>query len=72
MLHCVGGRDRPVARSYSLERAEVVWELRERFRPGGIDTYLTVPKFRGGAALADLLKLELTDGVRVDTSRDIA
>jgi len=37
-----------------------------------IENRLYVTRVRGGAALDEPLKLKLTDGVVVDTSRDIA
>jgi hypothetical protein len=37
-----------------------------------IENRLAVPKFRGGRALTDIIKLELAESVSIDTSRDIA
>ncbi|PSQ43765.1 transcriptional regulator [Halobacteriales archaeon QS_9_68_42] len=37
-----------------------------------IENRLAVPKFRGGRAMSDVIKLELSDEVEIDTSRDIA
>ncbi len=37
-----------------------------------VENRLAVPKFRGGRAPTDIIKLNLVEEVRVDTSRDIA
>ncbi|MFC7186532.1 RAD55 family ATPase [Halorubrum yunnanense] len=52
--------------------ADVVFDLRTTVTGTEIANRLVVPKFRGGAALEEPLKLKLTDSVSVDTSRDIA
>ena len=52
--------------------ADVVFDLRTTVTGTEIVNRLIVPKFRGGAALEEPLKLKLTDAVSVDTSRDIA
>jgi DNA repair protein RadA/Sms len=52
--------------------ADVVFDLRTTVTGTEIVNRLIVPKFRGGAALEEPLKLKLTDTVSVDTSRDIA
>ena len=62
----------PPSRTITLRRSDLVWELHKSMQNTGIDNYLEVSKFRGGKALGDPLKLELTDEVEIDTSRDIA
>ncbi|MFC6754251.1 RAD55 family ATPase [Halorubrum tibetense] len=52
--------------------ADVVFDLRTTVTGTEIANRLAVPKFRGGAALEEPVKLKLTDTVSVDTSRDIA
>ena len=52
--------------------ADVVFDLRTSVTGTEIVNRLAVPKFRGGAALEEPVKLKLTDVVSVDTSRDIA
>ncbi len=66
-----GHEDRP-ARTLTLKRSDLVWELRRTVRTNDIDHHLIISKFRGGKALTEPVKLELTDEVRIDTSRDIA
>ena len=52
--------------------ADIVFDLRTTVTGTEIVNRLVVPKYRGGAALEEPLKLKLTDTVSVDTSRDIA
>jgi hypothetical protein len=52
--------------------ADVVFDLQTDTSGSQIINRLAVPKFRGGRALEDTIKLKLTDGVTIDTSRDIA
>lgn len=66
-----GTRHHP-ARTLTLKRSDVVWELRRTVRSNDIDHHLVISKFRGGKALTEPVKLVLTDEVRIDTSRDIA
>lgn len=58
-------------RRLTLDRADIVWELHVAVEKGTVETWLAVPKFRTGRALTEPIKLELTDDVSIDTSRDI-
>jgi hypothetical protein len=49
-----------------------VLDLETETGDDAVESRLHVPKFRGGRALTEPLDLELTDGIAVDTSRDIA
>lgn len=60
------------ARSLTLKRSDIVWELRRQVASTDIHHHLIMSKFRGGEALTEPVKLVLTDEVRIDTSRDIA
>lgn len=62
----------PAQRAVTLRRADLVWQLRRSVQPGEVQHLLVISKFRGGRSLTEPIKLELTDGVSVDTSRDIA
>lgn len=64
--------DHESARDMTLRRADIVWRLETTIADAEIENRLYVPKFKGGAAMTDAVKLLLTDEVRVDTSRDIA
>ncbi len=72
VLHCLDGYHVPENRDTTAHMADVVFELETSVRGTDLVNRLSVPKFRGGSALTDTIKLELTDQVAVDTSRDIA
>ena len=52
--------------------SDIIWQLRRDVHTTGVEYLLVVSKFRGGCALTEPVKLELTDGIEIDTSRDIA
>jgi len=72
VLHGLKGDDAPPNRSMSKHMADVVFDLRTVVRGSEIQNQLAVPKFRGGRALEETIKLRLAEEVTVDTSRDIA
>ncbi|OTF00250.1 transcriptional regulator [Halorubrum sp. SD612] len=72
LLHALRGGEDPRARRITEQVADVVFDLRTTVTGTEIANRLVIPKFRGGAALEEPLKLKLTDAVAVDTSRDIA
>ncbi|MFT4949913.1 MAG: KaiC/GvpD/RAD55 family RecA-like ATPase [Natronomonas sp.] len=72
VLHCLEGRDVPTARDTTEHFADVVFRLRTDTARDEVENRLAVPKFRGGRAPTDVIKLDLVDEVAIDTSRDIA
>jgi len=72
VLHALKGDVPDRNRVVTEQVADVVFDLRTTVTGTEIANRLIVPKFRGGAALEEPLKLKLTDSVSVDTSRDIA
>ena len=72
LLHALRGGEDQQTRRVTEQVADVVFDLRTTVTGTEIANRLVVPKFRGGAALEEPLKLKLTDEVAVDTSRDIA
>jgi hypothetical protein len=52
--------------------ADIVFDLETDSTGDVIENQLVVPKVRGASPVATAIKLELTDEVRVDTSRDIS
>ncbi len=72
VLHCMMGNDLPALRSTTQHMSDVIFDLTLHTDGSEVVTRLAVPKFRGGNALSDTIKLELGERVRVDTSRDIA
>ena len=71
-LHCLDGQNPPHNRDMSEYMADVVFDLQTKLNGEEIENRLLVPKFRGGGALTEAIKLELTEAVTIDTSRDIA
>ena len=71
-LHCHRTASEPAGREVTLGMADIVFELERVVDGSEIETRLLVSKFRGGTALTEPIKLELTDSITVDTSRDLA
>lgn len=72
VLHCLSSNSPPQGRDLTEYMSDVVFSLDTRISGESIENRLAVPKFRGGRALSETIKLELEDWVRIDTSRDIA
>lgn len=71
VLHCMDGRSDPAHRDTTEYMADVVFDLVTEFDGEEITNRLLVPKVRGEAAINSAIKLDLSDEVSVDTSRDI-
>lgn len=71
-LHCLEGREVPPTRDATEYMADVIFELETTKNGEAVENRLAVPKYRGGSALEKTVKLELTERVAIDTSRDIA
>ena len=72
VLHCLDGYAPPENRDTTEHMADVVFDLDTRVEGTDMVNRLAVPKFRGGRALSETVKLELNEEVAIDTSRDIA
>ncbi|WP_137290088.1 RAD55 family ATPase [Natronorubrum halophilum] len=72
VLHCLKGKGVPTNRSRTFHAADAVFDLRTKITGSELENHLTIPKFRGGAQPTEAIKLELTEEVAIDTSRDIA
>jgi KaiC/GvpD/RAD55 family RecA-like ATPase len=72
VLHCLRGPDESANRSRTYHAADAVFDLRTEVAGTELENHLTIPKFRGGRQPTDAIKLELTEEVAIDTSRDIA
>ena len=72
LLHCLDGRSTPDRRDVTEYMADVVLDLSVDVPNETVRTRLTVPKYRAGPAPVDTIRLELTDEVVVDHSREIA
>jgi len=72
VLHCLDGADVPKLRDTTEHMADIVFQLETQIKGDRVENRLAVPKFRGGQALSDVIKLELSSTIDIDTSRDIA
>lgn len=72
VLHCLDGQDVPKLRDTTEHMADVVFQLETTVKGDRVENRLAVPKFRGGRALSDVIKLDLAATIDIDTSRDIA
>ena len=72
ILHRLNGRSVPSLRDTTEHFADVVFELDTNVRGDEVENRLAIPKFRGGRAPTDVIKLDLVEEVSIDTSRDIA
>jgi KaiC/GvpD/RAD55 family RecA-like ATPase len=72
LLHCLDGRAVPELRDTTEHMADIVFQLKTRVKGDRIENRLAVPKFRGGVALDEVIRLEPSEKVAIDTSRDIA
>lgn len=70
-LHSLAGASAPPNRELTEYVADVVFDVTTERRGDSVETHLSVPKFRGGAAPEDVIKLDLSTGVSVDFSRNI-
>ena len=72
VLHGMKGDSVPDNRDLTAHVADVVFDLHTDVNSTEVVNRLIVPKFRGGKALSEPIKLQLAEEVRIDTSRDIA
>lgn len=72
ILHCLEGHAVPPLRDTTEHFADVVFHLDTDLDGDEVQNRLAVPKFRGGRAPIETIKLDLVEEVTVDTTRDIA
>ncbi|RQH00002.1 RAD55 family ATPase [Natrarchaeobius oligotrophus] len=72
VLHCLTGDAQPENRSRTHHAADAVFDLRTTVAGTELENRLSIPKFRHGSQPTETIKLELTEEVAIDTSRDIA
>ncbi|MFB6163352.1 MAG: RAD55 family ATPase [Halococcoides sp.] len=72
ILHCLDGRGVPPLRDSTEHFADVIFEFETYIDGDDVENRLAIPKFRGGRAPTDVIKLNLAEEVAIDTSRDIA
>lgn len=71
VVHCLSDEPVPARRRDTLSAADLVFELATEVHGESVENRLTVPKFRGGQAVEDVVKLDLTSEVEVDRTRNI-
>ncbi|ARS91383.1 RAD55 family ATPase [Natrarchaeobaculum aegyptiacum] len=72
VLHCLKGTSEPENRTRTHHAADAVFDLRTQVAGTDLENTLAIPKFRDGGQPTETIKLELTEEVAIDTSRDIA
>ena len=72
ILHSLEGHSVPALRDTTEHFADVVFHLETDLSSDEVENRLAVPKFRGGRAPVETIKLDLVEEVDVDTTRDIA
>lgn len=72
ILHGLDGRGVSPLRDTTEHFADVVFHLETDLSNDEVENRLSVPKFRGGKAPLENIKLDLVEEVKVDTTRDIA
>ncbi len=72
VLHGMKTGATPANRGLTEHMADIVFDLETKVKGSEIENRMAIPKFRGGRALDETIKLRLTEEVDVDTSRDIA
>lgn len=72
VLHCLKGPSEPANRVRTHHAADAVFDLRTQVAGTDLENTLAIPKFRDGGQPTETIKLELTEEVAIDTSRDIA
>ncbi|WP_318569531.1 RAD55 family ATPase [Salinigranum marinum] len=72
VLHGLKSANLPRNRGLTKHMSDIVFDLDTSVSGSEIENRLAIPKFRGGRALDETIKLRLTEEVDVDTSRDIA
>ncbi len=72
VFHCLNGRSVPPLRDTTEHFADVIFRLQTDATGDEVENRLAIPKFRGGRAPTNTIKLDLATEVSVDTSRDIA
>ncbi|QSG14589.1 RAD55 family ATPase [Halapricum desulfuricans] len=72
VLHCLDGRSVPPLRDTTEHFADVIFQMDTTIEGDEVENQLSIPKFRGGRAPTNVIKLNLVEEVSIDTSRDIA
>lgn len=71
VFHCLDGASVPEIRDITTYMVDIVFDITTTVQGDYLENRLAVPKFRGGHPFEETIRLELADGVGIDTSRDI-
>lgn len=71
-LHCIEGNESAGQHDLTMYLADVVILLETDTSGDRVETTLCIPKLRGGDALEDVIKLDLSGEVDIDVTRKIA
>lgn len=72
LVHCLEEPEQSYRRRLTLKRVDGVMRLDMKVTTQSIENRLLITKYRNGRAEVEPIKLQLTDHVMLDTSRDIA
>lgn len=71
IIHCIAQTEQTDTRRLTLKRADQVWRLQPMVLSREIKNRLVINKSRHGRSLEEPLDIVLTDGVSLDTTRNI-
>lgn len=71
MVHCLRDESTPELRRNTLHLADLVLQLSTDVSGDSVVNRLTVPKFRSGQSVEEVIKLDMTSEVEVDLSRNL-
>lgn len=71
VLHCLRHETTLAHRRETLHLADMVFDLQTEVRGDSIVNKLSIPKFRQGQSMEEVIKLDLTSEVEVDMSRNL-
>lgn len=71
VLHCLRDEPTPVHRRDTMHLADLVFQLSTEVSGDSVVNRLTVPKFRTGQSIEEVIKLDMTAEIEVDLSRNI-
>lgn len=72
VLHGLKGELKTDNRGITKQLSDIVFDLTQTIEGGDIVNRLSVLKYRGGSLPDEPMKINLTNGITIDTSRDIA